>query len=276
MKRLRLSDYVRPGDCCHYARYRLDPQPSAPLHRHDFHEIFWVEAGSGAHMINGNAENLEPGQLILVRPDDAHRYEGPLTFVNVAFATSRWKALLRQYAPGAGRRRGGLSRSARLSPVDHDELDILARDLAAGRRGPLETDRFLMKALAVLNAALPVDPSTAAPPPWVAALLRAIEADPRHFQSTRALAALAGYSPEHLARALRRHTGRTPTEIINTARMAYAARRLTEESSDVLAIALDCGFESLGHFYRLFGRAYGMPPKTYRRRHLAVVGRAGR
>jgi AraC-like DNA-binding protein len=34
---------------------------------------------------------------------------------------------------------------------------------------------------------------------------------------------------------------------------------------------LNCGFESLGHFYRLFRAAHAMTPRAYRLRHQAII-----
>lgn len=273
MKRLRLADFLRPGDCCHHAHCRMRPILPVPPHIHDFHEVFWVEDGGGVHLINGTRQPLRAGQLMLIRPRDAHCFEGAATFTNVAFASSRWERLTRHYVSAPVRGPRCLPRAITLSPFDQRELGSLALELAGGNRGALTTDRFLLKVLALLSGAPRTSPLRRAPPGWVATVLQTVSGEPRHFQSTRSLAALAGYSPEHVARALRRFTGRTPTEVINEARMIYAARRLTDGEDDILTIALDCGFQSLGHFYRLFLRAYGMPPDAFRRHHLAIIGR---
>jgi len=48
-------------------------------------------------------------------------------------------------------------------------------------------------------------------------------------------------------------------------RLEAAARRLREERSTVLAIALDVGFGDLSEFTRRFRAKFGKPPAQYRR-----------
>jgi AraC family cel operon transcriptional repressor len=79
-----------------------------------------------------------------------------------------------------------------------------------------------------------------------------------------ALARLAKRSPEHVAREFRRYLNWTPTDVINDARMSYAADRLAASDDKITTIALDCGLENLGHFYRLFQARYGCTPRAYR------------
>jgi AraC family cel operon transcriptional repressor len=273
MLRLRWTEFARPGEFCHWARCVVAAGPADPPHCHDFVEVFWVEAGQGGHRLNGRERPLAAGQLVFVRDRDMHAFIGPVTIVNVAFPAGRWRALLRRYRISDR----DLRPTCILVPPERRALELAAAPFAAGERGPLATDRFLLNVLAVLRSpgrdADRAPATAAAAPPWLPEALRAVDTDPRHFQSTRAFARLAGRSPEHVARALRRHTGMTPTDVVNTARMRYAARCLQESSEKILDIAMSCGFESLGHFYRLFTEAHGQPPDRYRRRLQAITGR---
>ena len=47
--------------------------------------------------------------------------------------------------------------------------------------------------------------------------------------------------------------------------------RLATSDEPITSIALDCGLENLGHFYRLFHARYGSTPRGYRLRQRAVV-----
>ncbi|MCE9615890.1 MAG: AraC family transcriptional regulator [Lentisphaerae bacterium] len=271
MRTLRLDTFTRPGECCHVARCQVAPARRAAPHRHDFHEVFWVEAGHGMHILNGRCEPLIPGHLVFVRAQDGHTFEGDSTIVNVAFATARWRDLERRYPDRAH----PTARLTRLTPLDQRALDRDATALFAGNRDALSTDRILLNVLGLLRrepAGIPPSPATARPA-WLARALLDVERDPRHFQSTRAFAELAGRSPEHVARALRRHTGQTPTQVINAARMRFASRRIIESGDKVLEVAMACGFESLGHFYRLFVETHGQPPHAYRQHQQSIVGR---
>jgi AraC family cel operon transcriptional repressor len=53
--------------------------------------------------------------------------------------------------------------------------------------------------------------------------------------------------------------------------MAFAANRLLTTEDAILDIALDCGFQNLGHFYRLFHSKYGFSPFAYRQYQMATL-----
>jgi AraC family cel operon transcriptional repressor len=75
----------------------------------------------------------------------------------------------------------------------------------------------------------------------------------------------AGRSPEHVARACREFLQRTPTELVEQARMTYAERELRLSSRSVTEIALACGYSTTAQFYRAFHRRYTRTPLRYRR-----------
>jgi AraC family cel operon transcriptional repressor len=109
-------------------------------------------------------------------------------------------------------------------------------------------------------------------PDWLADALPQF-GKPEHFaEGTAALARLAGRSPEHVAREVRRWTGKTPTDLLNEARLVWAARRLAAGDARIVNLAIDCGFESLGHFYVLFKKRFGLTPHKYRMDSAKITG----
>ncbi len=63
---------------------------TTPLHRHDYFEIFIITSGKCTHHINGEAQYLEKGMMVFIRPDDTHYYdfydeETDCQFINVNF-----------------------------------------------------------------------------------------------------------------------------------------------------------------------------------------------
>ncbi len=102
-----------PDQACTYAHWLFSqPNDNPPLHDHTFFELFWVTEGVGRHIINGESRRVESGDLVLIRPRDAHGFtsiagQSSLRFVNVAFHSALWSALKRR-PRWAG---GGLTRS---------------------------------------------------------------------------------------------------------------------------------------------------------------------
>ena len=115
------------------------------------------------------------------------------------------------------------------------------------------------------------DPAAPAAPGWLRAALTKLAEPPHFLAGPRGLARLAGRCPEHVNRALRQHYGLTATEAVNRARLDHAARLLRVGAGEIADVALDCGFNNLGHFYELFGARFDQTPRAYRRRHHAVV-----
>ncbi|NLG25533.1 MAG: AraC family transcriptional regulator [Clostridiales bacterium] len=81
----------------------------------------------------------------------------------------------------------------------------------------------------------------------------------------RQLAAEAGYSPYHAARAFKELAGETPFEYLRKRRLTEAALRLRDGDERVIDVAIDFLFGTQEGFGRAFQRAFGLPPGRYRR-----------
>jgi AraC-like DNA-binding protein len=77
-------------------------------------------------------------------------------------------------------------------------------------------------------------------------------------------------NPDHLGRSFRAVTGRTLVQALHARRLGEARRRLIETAEDVAAIARDCGFGDLAHFRRMFRRATGTTPGSFRALHARI------
>ncbi|HND60805.1 MAG TPA: AraC family transcriptional regulator [Opitutaceae bacterium] len=265
----RLADFVGPGEAYHFAQTDLTAGNAARYHDHDFHELFWVSRGRGEHLLNGRTIPLQPGRLFLIRPADRHHVTGsdpaPLRILNLAFPSRSWAEIRRRYFSGSPDpyERSPADRGWPLDAPGQAVLAHWAARLASPGRPRVVLDGFLMELPELLHGpvrgAKPV-------PDWLARARREL-ASPEHFAGgTRALAQLAGRSPSHVARAVFRCYGETPTDLVNAARMEFAARQLADTTRPIMDIALDCGLNNLSHFYALFRKRYGLSPRRYRLR----------
>src|ERR1700743_2918703 len=99
-KRFLLRDFITGDDCFHIARVTIHSRYDLSLHNHDYAEIFWVENGTGFHIINGQKVPLKPGSLVMIRPDDEHTFTSGaagLTVMNLAFAAGTLEYLKERY-----------------------------------------------------------------------------------------------------------------------------------------------------------------------------------
>jgi AraC family cel operon transcriptional repressor len=271
----KLADFLRPGENYHFASLQLGADDAARYHDHDYHEVFWITGGRGEHLFNGETSALEAGSLHLIHPNDRHRVAGvaakPLALVNLAFPSRRWGAVRRRYFAGET---DCFERPAaqRVWPIDvraQARLAHWAERLAAPGRPRVALDGFLMELPQLRHA--PAAGAGDPLPEWLVRAQREI-ARPEHFAGgTPELARLAGRTPSHVARATLRWLGKTPTDLVNNARLAYSAQELTTTARPILEIALDCGLTNLSHFYALFRKRFGVSPQRYRRRFRRIV-----
>lgn len=85
------------------------------------------------------------------------------------------------------------------------------------------------------------------------------------------LAAATGMRPQPFIRAFRRAYGTTPMQFVIERRVARACRLLLDGAADLDAVARACGFANRRYLTRMFGRAMGVGPVTYRRRPAGEV-----
>ena len=297
-KKLLLRDFVAPDEWFHVARVRPVARAStreAGLHCHDFAEVFWVESGNGTHFINGKQKALQRGDVILIRPRDAHFFrvssresDGEFVLVNVAFSAKTLEFLQARYFPGeenwpwrgahlpshfvvGGAALRGLDQWVAGAPSENqtrldleafllDLLRLIARPNAAGDSAEHEN------AARVLAAA-----KNGTVPQWLEyALLRFDEAAHLAAGGER-LAELANRCPGHLNRVLQSATNRTTTATVNEMRLQYAARQLRLTNRPVAEIAAECGLTNASHFHRLFRERFGTSPRRFRLKGQATV-----
>ncbi|MEO1704157.1 MAG: AraC family ligand binding domain-containing protein, partial [Pseudomonadota bacterium] len=97
----RLEAYLRDGETFHYARKLLSKRFPPLAHDHDFYEIFMIIRGRTQHWINGVTQTLEQGQLMFMRPGDAHAFRAAregCEIINVMYRSDTATHLLERYA----------------------------------------------------------------------------------------------------------------------------------------------------------------------------------
>lgn len=234
---------------------------------HDFAELFFVEQGRGIHLVNGSRQALTRGHLVFIRPDDCHTFEpggDGLTFVNVAMAVATIQSLEMRYfrdrAAAWAWRAGGMPESWHLPLGQLERASEWAQRLTDASPSMLVLDGFLLDLLSMQETGTRPDF-----PDWLNHAVKRFTTAEEFAGGAGRLAALAGRSPEHLNRTLRRITGRSTSEFINDLRVAHAARQLRLSDRPVVDIAFSCGVNHLSYFHRIFRDRMGVTPSRYRR-----------
>ncbi len=79
------------------------------------------------------------------------------------------------------------------------------------------------------------------------------------------LAGLYSFNEKYIGRLFKKATDVSFTQYINKLRLSAAANELLSSEKSIINIALDCGFENVTYFNRLFKTRFGISPKEYRR-----------
>jgi len=275
-QRLKFSSFVRKSEEVHFATVGITNTRCESAHTHDFQEVFYVRAGRGRHLLNGRDYGLHPGVLVLVCPNDAHAMRAlrgqRLVIENVAFRCAAWQFVARRYLSAGGDwfLAGDEERRFPLTGERRTGMETALGVFASGNRSLLVIEAFLTQLLLVLPKRKPVRREPGAPP-WLHQACAAIAGEQHFLKGPREFARLAGRSLEHVSRVTRMLWDRSPTEIVNAARIRFAARLLTEDDQPVTNVARRCGFENMSHFYALFRAAHGCSPARHRKRHERIV-----
>lgn len=274
---LHWNEFASGDEAFHVAGLSSSSPPSMEEHTHaGFAECFLVVSGRVRHLVNGAEQDLSAGQFVLMRPSDRHRFRparnDPFSFRNVAFPSSVLDDLRRRYFPDGewlADERGALPPVVTLRDAALERMELRIARLMSRPRRRIYIDLFLLEVLAD-----PPEPARRGGPPLPDWLERACDAlnDPAAFaEGIPALFRLAGRSPEHVTRELKRRTGETPTERVNRLRIEHAARRLLLSGENITDIAYGSGFESLSYFSALFKKRFGLAPRDYRKKNQAAV-----
>lgn len=79
------------------------------------------------------------------------------------------------------------------------------------------------------------------------------------------LAKIFGFNEKYIGRLFKAQTDVSFTQYVNNLRLKLARKELLTTEKSVIDISLDCGFENVTYFNRLFKAKHGLTPSEYRR-----------
>jgi len=237
-------------------------------HRHTFHELVHVTAGTGAHVVDTARWPLRPPHLGVIAPGQVHQWAdvAGLTGHVVVFTDD---FLLDHPADRELLRR--LSERPWLHLDEHADARVtrLIADLEDEyRRGGGGTEsvlRALVHVLVVRAGRLLGTPPPAPAGALAAEFVRLAGRPEPGLWSVRAHAGRLGVTPGHLTEAVKAATGRTAAQLLREARIREAQRFLLRTDLTVRQVASRVGFADPAYFCRFFRRETGLSPGAFRR-----------
>lgn len=265
------------------------------LHTHEFFEFVVIRQSAGnLHLLEGGAQPLTRGDVIIVAPGAAHGFQ-PMYGLHKAdmVLQPQWLSYELRLLWGEGGLvaellanalfgvpvERGLWRvhldEAELAACEH-EVDTLTVEATRARPSLALNCGCFLKTVALLNRAYCRQNDrpygTLSPLVWktTEAVERLVEAGLPFDLSE--LAYGLGTSRRSLERAFSAATGMAVRTYYQRRRIQHAERMLTEPHTNVTEVAHRLGFADTSHFIRAFRKVKGSPPARYRRGSMTAEG----
>jgi AraC-like DNA-binding protein len=251
------------------------PQPSFPLHEHDFCELVIVASGHGWHMLNDEPHLLSSGEVLYLGPEDRHAFErvNDLYLTNVIYRPNgallhpeRLRPYLQPSREELGERRYWQISDDALRSVTPllAALDREARD--ADRASHLMAESLLVQLFVTLwRDRFASDGEQLTARGRLAMVLRYLRQHCTEAIDLEELAQRFGYSPRNFRRVFREATATTPQDYLVKLRLGRAMRALRSSDASVTDVALASGFGDGNYFSYAFRKQTGLSPSAYRR-----------
>ena len=281
VKLLEAKRFVDMETGCSY-RYVNSKTEYFRIHTHDYYEIFIMLEGEATHYINGDEKTLFPMQAIFIRASDAHNYapisEEPFSFLNITFTKETLDSVFSYLGEGYPKRMLMKAKSSPAVKLTSVEFEAISHEMEKIRAILPEDAKRRQTAIRVLLIKLFADvfenyvPEEKGTPEWLKALTDKMESEMNFEGGIARMVELSGKSREHLTRTMRKHLGKSPSELVNELRLNYIANMLLNSNHKILDIVLGAGFNTVSYASVLFFKRYGMSMSAFRKNDVANAG----
>lgn len=244
------------------------------VHRHDFHEIFFLTSGTGEHMIDLEVHRFDAPCMHAIVAGQVHRLNRSadssgvvLMFQREAIHATAMDEDLHMLFSGL---HGGPVWGIKAEQLDlaRTLLDLIARETATDDPVARRAANGLLTVLIAKCAqwAGGVQPHRS-DPVALDAVRRFLGDVERDFLTERRVSAYAdryAITVDHLSDLLRKGIGRTAMEVLQDRLILEAKRLLLHSSMSLKEVGFALNMEDPAYFSRVFKKATGLTPGEYR------------
>jgi AraC family cel operon transcriptional repressor len=246
------------------------------LHTHDFYEILIVVEGSFKHYINNSITYPKSGAVIFFRTIDVHRIEQiegkECHLINLTYSKKIFDDLLIFMGEGFNQHAFLSDHLPPCAMLTSNNKHLLLDKLNNINTIPSTNKYQLNTALKVILLEILYEHLFLIPkikqydlPDWLASLCEEMKDKKNFVYGIKAMTNLSGKTHAYLCRCFKKYLHISPTDFINNIRLNYAQNLLLNSDRSIINICYDVGFDSLGHFYKLFNEHFGTSPIKYRK-----------
>lgn len=229
-------------------------ESQARPHRHAYHEVLWIEEGSGQHSVDGRRAELAPQTLSIIAAGQTHEFHH----------VQDVKGALLCLEPELWRAAPVLSHAPAEWPTWRSLWQVLGSEYARSTQQlPHAVRESLTLALRLLEretAPAMLDRETSR----VARFHALLEQEFRRQHDVSFYAAQLHCTPDQLSREVRAKSGVSAKRRIQQRLMLEAQRLLRLSSLPVSVVSERLGFRDVYTFSRAFRRVVGVSPRGFR------------
>ncbi len=248
----------------HFAIFTVESL-TFPAHLHSYVELIYVLNGSVEVSINENDKELRQGDIGVVFPNDVHSYNSNESSRSIVLIFS--PELIGGYFSGMVNKTLETPFFLKGS-FDESIITLLSMLLVEAKNdNEYVVKGFLYSIFGKLNVSFIFRECMHMYDTTIQKLLKYIGT---HFMENITLENTAkelGYSKFHISRVLNNKIGEQFNNYVNRLRINAAEILLVETDMTISNIALECGFESIRNFNRVFKGQVGYTPSSYRNQY---------
>ncbi|MBR4208907.1 MAG: helix-turn-helix domain-containing protein [Lachnospiraceae bacterium] len=262
---------------------------SFPPHTHDYVEVLYMCTGSTHHKIGGQEVLVQAGELLFLNQHAVQEIEAageddiginflilPSFFDQSLLLMGNAQSPLRDFIIGCLTDADPASHYLHFKVSDVLPIQNLVENLIwtlmnrEPNRRSIQQMTMGLLFLELINHASSAEIHTSPDRRWTLSVLDYIES---HYADAElsALAEDLHYDVSWLSREIRRTTGKTFTELVQTKRLSQASYLLENTRMPVSEIANAVGYENISYFHRLFSREFHMTPNAFRKKDAGKV-----
>ncbi len=266
------NEFERNLECLY--RYVYSETETFSPHRHEFYEFFLILDGNAYHIVNGTKTKLTKGSLVFIRPDDEHDYTGihsePFMFLNISFSVETAKQIFDFLGDGFPSKQ---LLSSAMPPEVHlndyelkrfnnrlDNIKIIDPNNFSELKTAMRT--FLFDTFTRYFSS--IEQSHESMPLWLEQMCEKMKKGSNFTLGSEYFFTLSDKSREHISRSLKKYTGMTVTEYINSLRLNYIANMLHNSNHSISQIIFDSGFNNISWASECFKEKFGVTMRDYR------------
>ncbi|MGN0411898.1 MAG: AraC family transcriptional regulator [Lachnospiraceae bacterium] len=255
-----------------------------PMHKHNYVEIIYMCSGSTTHIINGHTTvKLETGELLFLnqnatqeimpagKDDIAVNFIILPEFFDRAFLMMEDESILRDFLVGSLKEKGGLVDYLHFQVRDilpiQNLVENLIYSLVNKQAGSRNINQTTMGLLFILLQHQSDRINRSDPNQYeqnlIFTILKYVEDNYKTATLTE-LSEITGQPDYYISKLVKKHSGYTFKNLLQTRRLNQAAFLLSTTLLPVEDIITLVGYDNTSYFHRIFREYFHMTPKVYR------------